>query len=386
MKEVCLKFVVAALLASSTVAVADDTHNLCAHPMPASANVSPADDAVHLDATGQPVHMYEQWYWNTVLVGLGKTYGVETIVFQFSFFPGFIVDVAQIAFTDVATGEFHNQLVWGGGAPFVPSSGYPFVPNGFNLAVSDSDGSFKGVGGGGHDQLEFKFEDGTIATLTYEGYKNPSASFFDGIGHYDDVVTGKTHGTQYYLQRRSMTAAGTIQRPGKKKEIVAGLGWYDRQWGTVIGTPGSQADNTYWKWFSLHLSDDTQYMLWDMRAVDTGNQVIKVANRMSAAPSCRESTITDFTVTGLGSTVFNAGPPASTLENANHISIPSEGLEIDVRMITPNQVIETGGLFSPFLEGAATITGTKNGWPIAGVGYYEQFVPAGTVGGCCQGV
>ena len=43
-----------------------------------------------------------------------------------------------------------------------------------------------------------------------------------------------------------------------------------------------------------------------------------------------------------------------------------------------------GGLFSPFLEGAATVTGTKNRWPIFGVGYYEQFVPAGTVGGCCQ--
>lgn len=388
MKNTCLKLgVIVALIAASSFAAADDAHNLCAQPMQPSANVSAADDAVHLDPDGASTFPYEEWYWNTVLAGFGKTYGVQTLVFQFSFFPGAVIDVAQIALTDVATGEYHSQLVWGGGAPFVPSAGYPYVAGGFDLTDTDADGSFHAVGGGGHDKLKFRFDDGTTATIVYEGYKNPSPAFFDGLGHYDDVVTGKSHGTQYYLQRRSMTAFGTIQRPGKLPAVVAGVGWYDRQWGTLIGTPGTQADNTYWKWFALHLSDDTQYTLWDMRAVDTGDQLIKVANRTGAAPACTEKTITDFTVTGLGSPVSSAGPPPSTLENANHISIPSEGLEIDVRMMTPNQVIETGGLFSPFLEGAATITGTKNGRPIFGVGYYEQFVPAGpTAGGCCQGV
>jgi hypothetical protein len=349
--------------------------------MPPSANVSVADDAIHLDASGTPIHVYEQWYWNTVLVGQGKTYGVETIMFQFNFGP-LILDVAQIAFTDQSTGEFHNQFVWAGGGPFAPSPGYPFVPGGFNLAGTDAGGSYSAIGGGGHDQLAFHFSDGTIATLHYDAYKNPSASFFDGIGHYDDA-NGKTHGTQHYLQRRSMVATGTIQRPGKAAVGVAGVGWYDRQWGTVIGTPGSQANNTYWKWFSLHLADDTQYMIWDMYAVDTGHSLIRVVNKMGAAPGCSEQTFTNVAITGLGSNVSSAGPPPSTLDNANHVSIPDDQLELDVRMILPNQVIESGGLFSPFLEGAATAIGTKHGFPIVGVGYYEQFVPPG---GCCQGV
>jgi hypothetical protein len=383
MRKVCLTFVVAAaMLASSTIASANDAHNLCAHPMPASANVSPADDAIHLDANGVPVHVYEQWYWNTVLVGLGKTFGVETIVFQFAFGP-LILDVAQIAFTDLSTGEFHNQFVWGGGGPFMPSPGYPYVPGGFDVDLSDGDGAFTATGGGGRDHLTFTFADGTTASIAYEGYKNPSASFFDGIGHYDDQVTGTTHGTQYYLQRRSMIATGTIKRPGKQAVLAAGVGWYDRQWGTVIGTPGSQANNTYWKWFSIHLADDTQYMIWDMYAVDTGNSLIRVVNKMGPAPACTEQTFTNVTITGLGSPVSSAGPPPSTLENANHISIPADGIEIDVRMAHPRQVIESGGLFSPFLEGMMTVTGRKNGNPILGTGYYEQFVPPG---GCCQGV
>jgi hypothetical protein len=352
--------------------------------MPPSANVSPADDATHVDGSGLPTYAYEQWYWNTIVSGQGKSYGVETIVFQFApFGPSFIIDVAQIAFTDLSTGEFHNQFVWYGGMPFVPSPGYAYTPGGFNISLADPDGTFMAIGGGGHDALAFHFSDGTIATLTYESYKNPSASFFDGIGHYDDPVTGESHGTQYYLQRRSMIATGTIQRPGKKAVDVTGLGWYDRQWGTVIGTPGSQADNVSWRWFSIHLADDTQYMVWDMYAIDTGNNLIRVANKMGAAPACTEQTFTNVAVTGAGLNITSAGPPVTTLDNGAHISLPDDGAELDVRMLTPNQVVESGGLFSPFLEGAMSVTGTKNGHPISGVGYYEQFAPPG---GCCQGL
>lgn len=378
----CLGLSLAMLLALAANADADDAHNLCAQPMPPSANVSTADDAIHLDANGDPVHLYEQWYWNTILIGQGKTFGVETIVFQFSFGP-LILDVAQIAFTDLSTGEFHNQFVWGGGGPFMPSPGYPYVPGGFNIGLSDDDGSFSAKGGGGRDRLAFKFSDGTTATIGYESYKNASAGFFDGIGHYVDPVTGESHGTQYYFNRRSMIATGSIKRPGKSAVSTIGVGWYDRQWGTVIGTPGTQDNNVSWKWFAIHLGDGTQYMVWDMYAVDTGNNLIRVVNKTGQAPSCTEQTFTNVTITGLGSPVTSSGPPPSTLENANHISIPADGLEIDVRMVHPRQLIESGGLFSPFLEGMVSVTGRKNGHPVVGTGYYEQFV---SPGGCCQGL
>jgi hypothetical protein len=352
---------------------ANDAHNRCAAPMRPSANVSPADDAIHLNPDGTYKYVYEEWFWDTVLVGSGKTYGVETIVFQFTFGP-LVINVVQIALTDVATGEYQSQLVWGGG-------GYPNVPGGFNVNISDGAGSFTAVGGGGTDHLEFHYSDGSVANITYEGLKNPSPSFFDGFGDYRDQITGKSHGAQYYLERRSMLATGTIARPGQAPVNVAGVGWYDRQWGSVIGTPGTPADNTYWKWFSIHLSDDTDYMIWDMYAVDTGNSLIRVANKIGAAPACAESTFTNLTITGLGNTVFNAGPPPSTLELDNHISIPDDGLELDVREITPNQIITSGGLFSPFIEGAMTALGTKNGRRVIGTGYAEQFVAPG---GCCQ--
>jgi hypothetical protein len=54
-----------------------------------------------------------------------------------------------------------------------------------------------------------------------------------------------------------------------------------------------------------------------------------------------------------------------------------------VHPLTRNQIITSGGLFSPFHEGAMTTTGTKNGRRVVGTGYYEQFA---TPGGCCQGL
>jgi hypothetical protein len=87
---------------------ANDAHNRCAQPMRASANVSPADDAVHLNGDGTFKYPYEEWYWNAVLAGGGKTWGLETIVFQFSF-PFVLINVVQIALTDITTGEYQNQ-------------------------------------------------------------------------------------------------------------------------------------------------------------------------------------------------------------------------------------------------------------------------------------
>lgn len=79
--------------------------------------------------------------------------------------------------------------------------------------------------------------------------------------------------------------------------------------------------------------------------------------------------------------MFNAGLPASNLNLGGHLSVPEEGLEIDVQPLASNQIATSGGLFSPFFEGAFIASGTKNGRPVMGTGYYEEFVRSG---GCCQ--
>lgn len=368
--------VIALALCLAGRAWADDAHNRCAAPNPhTGAAVSiPQDDAVHLGPDGKPSVVYDQWYWNAVLVGDdGRTYSIETIPFQFYFAP-VILDVTQIALTDVATGEHLNQFVWGGG-------GYTFVPNGFDIEIADSGGAFKAIGGGGSDDLTFTYADGSTAQIHFESAKNPTPAWANGIGQMIDPVTGRDHGTQFYYNRRNMAAHGTIQRPGKRRVNVVGIGWYDREFGSVIGTPGTQDNNVNWRWLSLHLSDDTDYMMWDMYANDTGNNLLHYVNEIGQAPECTEKTITKYTFTPSTSTMFSDGPPASNLNLGGHLSIPEEGVEIDLQPLTSNQIVTSGGLFSPFFEGAFAVSGTKNGRPVRGTGYFEEFV---ATGGCCQ--
>jgi predicted secreted hydrolase len=361
------------LMAIASPAIADDAHNLCAAPEhdPNSLVSIPADDAIHLNADGSPTYFFEEWYWNSDLVGLdGHTYGVETLVFQFS--PGGVpTPVVQIALTDVATGEYQSQLIWG-------SAPYPFVQNGFDVDVADEGGSFQAIGGAGNDSLVFNFSDGSVVDLKFDGIKDPTPSWFNGFASLVDPVTGKDHGDQYYYNRRDMAAYGTIQRPGKREVSVAGVGWFDREYGGPIGTPGTPDDNVRWKWFSIHLSDGSDYMVWDIDALDTGNSVLHVINKVGPAPACSESLITDYTITPTGQTVSSAGPPPATLDTGNKLSIPSENLQLTIEPFTTNQIVLTGGLFAPFFEGASTMYGTENGFPVVGTGYYEEFVS------CCQ--
>lgn len=362
------------LLASSASAFADDdAHNTCAGPEhdPASLVSIPADDAIHVNADGSYKYPYEEWYWNAVMEGAdGHTYGVEVLGFQFSIGTS-ITPIVQIAMTDVASGTYTSQLVFG-------ASAYPYVPNGFNIELADETGSFSAIGGAGSDALSFRFADGTTVELAFNSLKDPTPSWFNGYASLVDPVTGKDHGDQYYYNRRSMLAYGTIQRPGQHEVTVLGDGWFDREFGSLIGTPGSPADNVNWKWFSIHLSDGSDYMVWDIYANDTGNRVLHVINKVGAAPACSETLITDFDITSTGQTVSTAGPPPATLETGHKLSIPSEKLELTIEPLATNQIALTGGLFAPFFEGASIMYGTENGLPVVGTGYYEQFVS------CCQ--
>jgi predicted secreted hydrolase len=383
MKQMTILVLSAITLATQPV-LASDTQNLCAtHPSHAGAAVSiPADDAVHLGSDGLPTVAYDQWYWNAVLLGTdGHSYGVETIPFQFNFPIIGVFDVTQIAIADTTAGTYQSQLIFG-----APGTQYTYVPNAIAISITDGTDTFTAVGGNGTDNLTLKYADGTVVQLHFEATKNPAPAWNDGIGVMVDPVTGTSHGTQYYYNRRNMATYGTIMKPGDAPVFAAGAGWYDREFGTVIGTPGTQANDVNWRWSSLHLSDDSDYMLWDMYADDTGNNLLHYVNEIGAAPACTESTITAFTFTPSSTTVFNAGPPASNLNVGGHLSIPAEDLEVEITPITSNQIINTGGIFSPFFEASATIVGTKHGRPIAGVGYYEEFVSNGAAGGCCQEV
>lgn len=378
------------LLSYSPTLQASDDHNLCLFDPPPYQNVSiPADDGIHLEPDGTYTHQYEQWYWTAFVTGRhGKTYALQTLVFQFNLFQPLIFDIVQISYTDIETGDHYTDFALNFDAP-----GYTPVTNGFDIELHDpvTGAGLVAIGGGGRDSLTFNFSDGTVAEIDMNSLKHPTESL-DGLKNYLDTVTGESHGEQYYLNRRSMATRGKITFPGERPIRVSGIGHYDRQWGTVIGTPGTQADNVSWKWFALTLFDGTHaptqgvlpafatnYVMWDMHANDTGNTLVHRIDKIGPAPLCRQEKIDNWTVEGTGETIFSPGPPPTTIDLVNTISIPSEGLELTVEPLVDDQFVNSGGLFDPFYEGITKVTGTRHGRPVSGYGYYEGFLS------CCQG-
>jgi predicted secreted hydrolase len=158
-----------------------------------------------------------------------------------------------------------------------------------------------------------------------------------GVDHPEDM---------YYLALTHMDAAGTITRAGKT-EAVHGRGWLDRQWGRTWGI----RRDIGWDWFGLHLTDDSDVIIYRLRNTATGATVQSLATR--EAPDGSQSTETP-----------NVVPDSATYTDpATHIAFPSgfvvtlpaEGLTLHVTPRFAAQVLPvlTGG--DAIWEGAVDI-------------------------------
>ncbi len=371
---------------------ANDAFNLCSsHQPPAGAAVSiPFDDAIHINGAGQYVNMFEEWYYNGLFQAGGQDYGFEALVFQFSFppelfglpsgYPQIIIKFSHQSLTDVQANFYKNDFIM----QFdFSGAGFAHVPNGYDLHLIDpaTGVALDVVGGAGRDKVTAAFTDGTELKLNLESVKNPLYSFFNGFGAYIDPVTGENHGEQFYYNRPWWLAVGSLDKPDAPIRLALGQFWQDRQFGTVIGTPGDVSNNVHWVWYSLRLNNGEQYHEWDMTALDTGNTLIRIVNRQGAPFACEQEIITDFEEEAIG-TVVNPHNPAEIFGHSFSFKVPSTGLDgIFEPIISYPQVANTG-LFNGTLEGAYKFKSADDpSGPAIGEGYVEE---VSRIGGCCQ--
>lgn len=358
----------ATLVLSTTLAAAtaraDDVHNLChlaAQPAGVLPDV-PSDDGIHFDSDSGFLP-YEQYYYVSDLRGLdGRRYGLQSILFQFAFspasfglpweFPQAILTLGQASLTDVQAQTFESSFVQsfeidGGNA-------LPVLDSAYDLLMDDAATRILVRGGGGRDRIEFDFPNGKRARLHLESLKDPMYGFFAGFGAYTDPDTGFVHGEQFYYSRTRMATAGALY-DGARWRPVAGTSWQDRQYGSVIGTPGTDADNVNWVWVLVQLDDGREYLAWDMKSNATGNTLIHVATRSGAPPRCAQSTITAFELGESDETFESDIAPGHIFPQHVELSIPEESLHIDIRPLVQDSVVVTGGAFSPTMEAASDV-------------------------------
>lgn len=172
---------------------------------------------------------------------------------------------------------------------------------------------------------------------------------------------------EYYSYPR-MYASGVL-RVGGKDISVAGLSWNDHEFFSL----GANQDFPSWDWFSIHLSDNSEMMLYGLRLP---NGSFDPASRGTYVD--RDGHVThlepgDFTLTP-GARVFQSAATGVTYPIEWSINVPRENIRLRMTTALPDQEMPAvqGGGTPTYWEGASDFRGTKNSEPISGVGFLEM--------------
>lgn len=197
--------------------------------------------------------------------------------------------------------------------------------------------------------------------LTVASEKPPVIHGQDGVSRKGAAPEQASH---YYSLTRLATS-GTITVAGEALPVT-GLSWMDHEFGS--GDLG--ANQVGWDWFSLQLDNRMEVMLYRLRLADgtidpaSSGSLILPDGRVQglAASDIRIETSESWT-----SRLSGGRYPARW-----KIAIPSADLMLEVTPELADQELRTTRSTQvTYWEGAARISGTQRGVPLAGAGYVE---------------
>lgn len=154
----------------------------------------------------------------------------------------------------------------------------------------------------------------------------------------------------YYSLTRLQTAGRLGGVP------VSGLSWMDREWSTSALEEGQVG----WDWFSLHLSDGSDLMFYQLRQRDGSPSPTSAGILRHPDGRVRRLGVAEVALTPRGS--WQGWPVRWSLE------IPAEQIALQVEPWLEDQRMDTS---VRYWEGAMRIRGTRAGRPISGDGYLE---------------
>jgi predicted secreted hydrolase len=183
-----------------------------------------------------------------------------------------------------------------------------------------------------------------------------------------DGSDGQGDETYKYYSYPRLFPSGLLRFNGKTV-AVSGIAWSDHEFftlGAKQGFPG-------WDWFSIHLADGSELMLYGLRLPDGRFDPASRGTYVSPSGGVTHLEPGDFTLTP-GRDSFHSAATGATYPIAWDIAVPRENIRL--HMTTPladQEMPEVSGGGSPtYWEGASEFVGTKDLRPISGVGYLEM--------------
>jgi predicted secreted hydrolase len=311
----------------------------------------PQDEAPHHDVT-------EWWYFSGHLRGFdisGKphSYGYELVFFQFNF-PNQPQPIYQgnLAVTDLTGGSFHYEQK-------IIAQPIPDEKNRFSLKISP----WSMEGSSGADSLAAQFTDGSYGIRLFQTSLQPVVLH----GH-NGLIPYGPFGTSFYYSWTNLWTFGTVLDHGVPVAVI-GDSWMDHQWYNPLALGG-------WTWFSVQLSNNTQYMLYFIR--DGQNRLAQVVATQVKNGRTVHLPPSSVSETPIGS--WTSPVTGITYPSGWKVTVPDGVLNI-TPLQKDQELVVAATLAGAYWEGDSTVSGVIDGLPVRGVSYAEVApvpVPGGT--------
>lgn len=181
----------------------------------------------------------------------------------------------------------------------------------------------------------------------------------------------------YYVSLTDLKTRGSLKLPGFASPIeMQGVSWFDQEFGSNQLTPEQKG----WDWFSLHLSDGRDLMIYLLRLKNGSVEPASSGTLVAADGSSRHLKLSDFSVTVLGR--WKSPRSKGEYPSRWRIQVPSARIDLTVDPLLADQELHTEGSTGiTYWEGAIAGKGISAGLEVTCEGYAELTGYAGALGG-----
>ncbi len=181
----------------------------------------------------------------------------------------------------------------------------------------------------------------------------------------------------YYVSFTDLETRGWLRTKGREPPIaVRGTSWFDQEFGSNQLGP----DQVGWDWFSLHLSDGPDLMIYLLRLRDGSVEPASSGTLVEPDGSSRHLPLGEIRVSVLDQ--WKSPKSGGHYPSRWRIEIPLAHVDLDVAPLLPEQELVTESSTGvTYWEGAVEGQGRSAGRPVTCEGYVELTGYAGSIGG-----
>jgi predicted secreted hydrolase len=174
------------------------------------------------------------------------------------------------------------------------------------------------------------------------------------------------------LETHGLIKTGQSQTPFR----VNGVSWLDHEFGSNQLTP----EQVGWDWFSLHLSDGQDLMIYFLRRKDGTVEPSSSGTLVTRSGASTHLRLSEIKVEILDT--WKSPKSGGTYPGRWKVKIPTAKIEMEINPLVPSQELLTEGSTGvTYWEGAVAGKGTSAGKPVTCEGYVELTGYAGSLGG-----